>query len=422
MTNGDMIRLLQREISPALGCTEPIAVALACARARETLGYAVETAEITVSRNILKNAMGVGIPGTNLTGLPIAAALGLLKGCSAYGLEVLRDAADTETIAAASWLAASGAIRIIMAQEAPKLYIAVKATGGGHEAECEVRDHHRHVSRLTLDHQVIYEGVQNCDTQEAVMDDPLTLEEIWRFVQETKTDELAFLNDAIVMNLLIAQEGLRGAWGIQVGKTLLANRTMGEMSLGEYVSALTAAASDARMSGCALPVMSTAGSGNQGIAATLPVYAAAQKLGSSEETLLRAQALSQLVTIHIKANIGNLSALCGCAIAASIGSACGIAYLLGGTLETASNAIQNMIADISGLICDGAKPGCALKIATAATCAVQCAQLAVSGARATGQDGIVTGNAEASIKNLRTLSHQGMQQTDAVILDIMLAK
>ena len=422
MTNRDIIDLMHREISPALGCTEPIAVALACAKAHETLGCLVDTAEVTVSRNIFKNAMGVGIPGTSLIGLPIAAALGLLKGCSAYGLEVLRDAMEAETIEAASKLAASGAIRVITQQDAPKLYIAVKVTGGGHEAVCVIRDHHRNVSRLTLDQQVVFEGCHNCDTETVILDNTPTLEEIWRFVQEAALEDFAFLHEGVAMNLRIAEEGLSGAWGIQVGKTLLANRPVHELPLGEYVSALTAAASDARMSGCVLPVMSTAGSGNQGLTATLPVYAAAQKLGISEAVMLRAEALSQLVTIHIKANIGSLSALCGCAVAASIGSACGITYLLGGTLEEVSNAVQNMIADISGLICDGAKPGCALKIATATACAVQCAQLAASGACATRQDGIVNGDVEASIRNLRTLSQQGMQQTDTTILDIMLTK
>lgn len=422
MTNEEILSLLHREISPALGCTEPIAVALACAHARETLGFPVETAEVTVSRNIYKNAMGVGIPGTALTGLPIAAALGLLYGNSAYGLEVLRDATSQASIDAAKQMADSGAIHISMQQEAPKLYIAVNVTGSGHKAECVIRDHHRNIARLSLDDNVLLEGVQNCDTETVVLSDPLSLEEIWRFVHETDVNALSFLNDGITMNLTIAQEGLSGAWGIQVGKTLLAGRSPDELTLGEYVSALTAAASDARMSGCVLPVMSTAGSGNQGLTATLPVYAASQKLGSDSETTLRAEAFSQLVTIHIKAGIGSLSALCGCAIAASIGSACGITYLLGGSLEAMSSAVQNMIADISGLICDGAKPGCALKIATATASAVQCAYLAVSGARATQQDGIVTRDVEASIRNLHTLSHQGMQQTDNVILDIMLAK
>ncbi len=422
MTNEEILSLLHQEISPALGCTEPIAVALACAHARETLGFPVETAEVTVSRNIYKNAMGVGIPGTALTGLPIAAALGLLYGNSAYGLEVLRDATSQASIDAAKQMADSGAIHISMQQEAPKLYIAVNVTGSGHKAECVIRDHHRNIARLSLDDNVLLEGVQNCDTETVMLSDPLSLEEIWRFVHETDVNALSFLNDGITMNLTIAQEGLSGAWGIQVGKTLLAGRSPDELTLGEYVSALTAAASDARMSGCVLPVMSTAGSGNQGLTATLPVYAASQKLGSDSETTLRAEAFSQLVTIHIKAGIGSLSALCGCAIAASIGSACGITYLLGGSLEAMSSAVQNMIADISGLICDGAKPGCALKIATATASAVQCAYLAVSGARATQQDGIVTRDVEASIRNLHTLSHQGMQQTDNVILDIMLAK
>ena len=422
MTNEELLSLMRREISPALGCTEPVAIALACAKARETLGRDAQTAEIIVSRNIFKNAMNVGIPGTSLTGLPIAAALGLLKGNSAYGLEVLRDAAEPEVAEAAKQMVKSGVIHVAIRQDVPNLYIGVKVRSGGHEAECVIRDHHRNIAYISLDQEVLFEGIQTCDTQTDSADGQMTLEEIWRFVHEASVDDLAFLNEGLAMNLRVAEEGLNGTWGIQVGKTLLAGRTPGEIAMGEYVSVLAAAASDARMAGCGLPVMSTSGSGNQGLTATLPVYAAAQKLGCNEETLLRAEALSQLVTIHIKASIGSLSALCGCAIAASIGSACGITYLLGGSQEAVSYAVQNMIADISGLICDGAKPGCSLKIATATTCAVQCAQLAVSGAYATRRDGIVTHDAEASIRNLHTLSYQGMRQTDSVILDIMLTK
>lgn len=224
------------------------------------------------------------------------------------------------------------------------------------------------------------------------------------------------------MNDAIAAEGLQQDYGMRVGKVLQSGRDMEAMPVSEYAAAYTAAAADARMAGCMLPVMSTAGSGNQGICASLPVAATARKLGADEETMLRAEALSQLITIHIKTYIGRLSPLCGCAIASSIGSACGVVYLMGGGLEQIHFAIQNMIADISGLICDGAKSSCALKIASSVASAMQCAQLAMAGVGATSLDGIIAADVENSIRNLANLGSEGMKRTDRVILDMMIAK
>ena len=247
----------------------------------------------------------------------------------------------------------------------------------------------------------------------------LSLERIYAFATGVPLERIAFLRRGMDMNLAIAREGLAGEYGMGVGRRL---NQAGDAGYANYAAALTAAAADARMGGCTLPVMSTAGSGNQGLAATLPCIAVARRLGSGEEALLRAEALSQLVTIHIKAHIGKLSALCGCAIAASVGSACGITYLLGGGLAAICRAVQNMIADISGLICDGAKAGCALKIATGVGAAVQCAQLAQAGGSADGHDGIVTADVEQSIANLGQLGARGMMTADRVILEMMMCK
>jgi len=236
--------------------------------------------------------------------------------------------------------------------------------------------------------------------------------------------ELEFLQEAIDMNLCIAKEGISKKYGMAVGMNMYENiKKYGlENDMGSYAVALTAAAADARMAGCLLPVMSTNGSGNQGLTATLPVIAVAEKLEKSHEELLRAVALSELVTIHIKSYIGKLSALCGCAIAASIGSSCAITNMLGGGYENIAYAIQNMIADVSGLICDGAKSGCALKVATSVSAAIQCAILATNNVQASGKDGIVDENVEKSIYNLGNLGNEGMAYTDKVILNMMVSK
>ncbi len=412
---------LHREIKPALGCTEPIAVALAVAKARETLGCCPEKIELQVSTNILKNAMGVGIPGTGMVGLEIASALSCIAGHSEYGLEVL-SAATPEDCAQARAFAATGCIHVQTKNTDKKLYIEAHVYANGHEAVCVIEDAHTNITRVLLDNQVL----EHQDTQtihpNAAASEELDVVGIYEFATTVDLNQIRFLNDAIAMNDTIAREGLSKDYGMRVGRVLQNGRSVDEMSLSEYICAYTAAAADARMAGSTLPVMSTTGSGNQGISASLPVVAAAKKLGRDETEMLRAEALSQLITIHIKSYIGKLSPLCGCAIAASIGSSAGIVYLLGGGVNEVLYAIQNMIADVSGLICDGAKSGCALKIASALSGAVQCAQLAMAGVTATRLDGIVAEDVEISIRNLANLGIAGMNQTDRVILDMMLAK
>lgn len=421
MDSQKYLKVLKSEIKPALGCTEPIAVALAVAKARETLGCLPEKIELQVSRNILKNAMGVGIPGTGMVGLEIASALSAVVGRSAYGLEVLSDAEDADYAAARAY-EARGVISVATKDTDKKLYIEAHALAGSHEAVCIIEDAHTQITQVMLDGQVLEQHAAGTQHADVKADHALTIEGIYDFVLQADVADLAFLKEAIAMNDAVAQAGLSADYGMRVGRVLQDGRTMEEMTLAEYVCAYTSAAADARMAGCTLPVMSTAGSGNQGISASLPVAAAARKLCKTEEQMLRAEALSQLVTIHIKSYIGKLSPLCGCAIASSIGSSCGVVYLLGGGLREIVCAIQNMIADISGLICDGAKSSCALKIASSVASAMQCAKLAMAGVSASGLDGIVAGDVELSIRNLANLGIQGMERTDRVILDMMIAK
>jgi len=436
-----MIEIMKREIVCALGCTEPSAVALAVAKARETLGEQPEQVILQVSGNILKNAMSVGIPGTNLKGIEIAAALGCVAGNTEFGLEVLKKV-DEEDIAKAQKMLDEGRLTIQLKDCEERLYIEAKCIKGEKSAEAVIEKYHTNIASVCKDDEVIYlkkaEVEQNAGKAEAATtagnggkseaDEAvatgaynLTLKRIWDFVMGCTKKDLSFLEEVITVNCRIADVGLEGEYGMGVGKRLRdrAVRT-GEKDFQTFVVSYVSAAADARMAGCPLPVMATTGSGNQGLTASLPVIAAAHWKKVDEDTLYRALALSELVTIHVKQYIGKLSALCGCAIAASIGTACGIAYLLGGEYIHMEYAVKNMVADISGLICDGAKAGCALKIATSVAGAIQCAYLALENSQVPERDGIVCADVEETIHNLGNLGNKGMCVTDRVILDMML--
>lgn len=418
------LEILKSELKPALGCTEPAAVALAVARAKELLGRAPERVQLKVSGNILKNAMGVGIPNTELHGIQVAAALSALAGCSVYGLEVLHDAGGEDAKLAAEMVAA-GKVTVELSETEERLYIEARAVAGKDEALAIISGSHTNVIETRLNGEKVDSGAGEALAASGIGDeDEMTLHGIWEYAMHAPQEELDFLQETIDMNCAIAKAGLERDYGMCVGRNMLKDTACcpDQTDLATYISAMAAAASDARMSGCPLPVMSTTGSGNQGLTASLPVIAAAEKLHCSREKLLRALCLSELITIHIKRHIGKLSALCGCAIAASAGVACALTYLKGGNRENMYCAIQNMVADISGLICDGAKGTCSLKIATAVSGAVQCALLAKSGIAATEKDGIVEADVEKSIHNLARLGNQGMVETDRVILDMMICK
>lgn len=435
-----MIEIMKREIVCALGCTEPSAVALAVAKARETLGEQPEKVILQVSGNILKNAMSVGIPGTNLKGIEVAAALGCVAGNTEFGLEVLKNVGE-EDIARAQKMLDEGRLDLQLKDCEERLYIEAKCVKGDKSAEAVIEKYHTNIASVCKDDEVIYLKKAEVDNNGAKTEAPvgersgkglsvettgsgaynLTLKSIWDFVMGCTKADLSFLEEVITVNRRIAEVGLSGEYGMGVGKRLRdrAVRT-GEKDFQTFVVSYVSAAADARMAGCPLPVMATTGSGNQGLTASLPVIAAAHWKKVDEDTLYRALALSELVTIHVKQYIGKLSALCGCAIAASIGTACGIAYLLGGEYIHMEYAVKNMVADVSGLICDGAKAGCALKIATSVAGAIQCAYLAMEGAQVPERDGIVCADVEETIHNLGNLGNKGMCVTDRVILDMML--
>ena len=415
-----LIALIQDQIRPAVGCTEPGAAAYAAAVAAQTLGETPERLTVSVSRNILKNAMGVGIPGTDMVGLPIAVALGALCGDAGAGLAVLHNITD-EDVAQAQKLVDAQGVQVCLSDHPQKLYIDVLAEAGEHSARTVIAGTHTNIIRIEKDGQCISTGDGTEESGAAGAGAELSLKEIDDFVRSVSSEKLSFLRECINMNSAISQEGLEHPYGLGIGQSIY--ETLPENNSEEnYALAVTCAAADARMGGCTLPVMSSCGSGNQGLTATLPVIAVARKRGLSEEDTFRALAYSLLVTIHVKQHLGKLSALCACSVGASIGTACALTYLDGGTLQQIGHCVDNVVADVSGVICDGAKAGCALKIATGVSSAFRGAMLAMKNRNASALDGIVGHDPEASVDNLGNLCNTGMQDTDRVILDMLVCK
>lgn len=415
-----LIALIQDQIRPAVGCTEPGAAAYAAAVAAQTLGETPERLTVSVSRNILKNAMGVGIPGTDMVGLPIAVALGALCGDAGAGLAVLHNITD-EDVAQAQKLVDAQGVQVCLSDHPQKLYIDVLAEAGEHSARTVIAGTHTNIIRIEKDGQCISTGDGAEESGAAGAGAELSLKEIDDFVRSVSSEKLNFLRECIDMNSAISQEGLEHPYGLGIGQSIY--ETLPENNSEEnYALAVTCAAADARMGGCTLPVMSSCGSGNQGLTATLPVIAVARKRGLSEEDTFRALAYSLLVTIHVKQHLGKLSALCACSVGASIGTACALTYLDGGTLQQIGHCVDNVVADVSGVICDGAKAGCALKIATGVSSAFRGAMLAMKNRNASALDGIVGHDPEASVDNLGNLCNTGMLDTDRVILDMLVCK
>ena len=435
----EIIELIRKEVKPALGCTEPIAVALAVAKAMEILeercqmekgwrmtdGYSLR---IEVSGNILKNGMGVGIPGTGMVGLHIAAALGAACGKSSYGLEVLHDLSGS-TIEQSKKLVEKDKVTISLADTTHKLYIKATAeTSCGHSACAVVQDDHDNIVETFFDEERLESKMkaaaqEGCQESKTTLDYKLTVKEILEFARNVAFEDIAFILESRTLNLALAQEGLTGRYGLRVGHSISLeyNREVFGEDFLSYAMSLTAAASDARMAGCTLAAMSNSGSGNQGITVTMPVIAYSLKYGTSDEELARALVLSHLIAIHIKGYLGKLSALCGCVIA-STGSSCGLVYLRGGNYEQVCAAIKNMIGNITGMVCDGAKVGCAMKVASGVSSALQSAVLAREGICISEHDGIIEKDIEKTIMNLGRIGSVGMQHTDSMILDIMVCK
>ena len=433
MTNPELLQLLRREVIPAIGCTEPIAVALCVARAKELLG--VEPDEITVylSKNVYKNALAVGIPNTGMTGLPIAIALGATVGKSKYLLEVLRDATP-EAVAYAKEYMLRVPAQIHINYEAPSiLYIHAEVRKGDKTAQATIMDGHTNFVEETSPKSSPkgkdFSTAQNTLPLREGMGIGLNLRRVYDFAMEVDTHDITFLTDGAEMNTAAAETSFADQYGHGLGRLLRANtltatpemeKLFGNTLFTKIIS-YTCGACDARMSGAMVQVMSNSGSGNQGISCSIPVYLYAKENGCSEERTLRALALSNLTVIYIKQSLGRLSALCGCVVAAT-GSAAGITYLMGGNYEEITYAIKNMIANSSGMICDGAKPGCALKVTSGVATAIFSAYLAMQHSFADSTEGIVEDDIDRTIRNLTRIGHDGMKVTDDLILDIMTHK
>lgn len=420
-----IIALIHQEVVPAIGCTEPIAVALCVAKASEILkNRHPQRITAQLSANILKNAMGVGIPGTDMIGLPIAIALGALIGKSEYGLEVLKDCTP-EAVEEGKQLIDEQAIQISLKEGIEeKLYIEVCCEADGNKATAIISGGHTHFVYESLNDEVLLNIQSGAGHEGGETEMELNLRKVFEFATTTPIEELRFILEAKRLNKSAAERSLAGNYGHELGKTLRESRSekhlMGDNTFTHILS-YTSAACDARMAGAMIPVMSNSGSGNQGIAATLPVVVYAEDNQKTEEELIRALTLSHLTVIYIKQSLGRLSALCGCVVAAT-GSSCGITYLMGGGYEQVAYAVKNMIANLTGIICDGAKPSCTLKLTSGVSTAVLSAILAMEQKCVTAVEGIIEDDVDLSIRNLTRIGSEGMNETDKMVLDIMTHK
>ncbi len=427
--------ILKMEVAPALGCTEPVAIALGAAAAATLLpGRPIERIEIWVDPNIYKNGLAVSIPGTDgLTGLDTAAAIGALGGDATLKLEVLKPITD-EMVVKAKELLNAGRIKVNLMSDHKGLYIKTVLHSGEDRAESVIRDLHDNIVTLKLNDQEKTAG--NLISKEpgvGTTNDLLQLEswlkelslaDLLEMVDELDQEDRAFLQEGIEFNLQLAEHGLKHGQGLGVGKTLerLARQGLIKKDMILEARILASAAADARMSGVNLPAMSSAGSGNHGLTAILPIKAVFDFVDCTQDTLLEAICLSHIITAYIKAHTGRLSAVCGCSIAAGAGAAAGVTYLLAGNIHHIAGAIKNLTEDLAGVICDGAKAGCAFKLATAAGTAVQAALFSLHGVNVLPTDGIIGASPEQTMQNIGTLSTQGMIETDRTILKIMLEK
>lgn len=426
MNSEHILQLLHQEVIPAIGCTEPIAVALCVARATELLGTEPDRITVHLSKNIYKNAMAVGIPNTGMTGLPIAIALGATVGKSEYKLEVLRDATPDAVAYARAYMERVPADIQVDADAPDVLYIRAEVSKDGITAHATIQGDH---TRFVDDTQRTTTNVQSTTQREATNATPLTLRIVYDYATTTPLDSVQFLLDGAKMNVRAAETSFTGSYGHGLGRLMhitpdtpnAAIEALFGNTLFTRIISYTCGACDARMSGAMVPVMSNSGSGNQGISCSVPVYLYAQENHCTEEQTLRALTLSNLTVIYIKQSLGRLSALCGCVVAAT-GSAVGITYLMGGNYTEITYAVKNMIANISGMICDGAKPGCALKVTSGISTAIMSAFLAMQHSYADSTEGIVEEDIDRTIRNLTRIGHDGMTQTDDLILDIMTHK
>ena len=419
----DIIALIKREVVLSIGCTEPMAVSLCVAKAVELLGARPQQIDVALSANVFKNAMGVGIPNTGMTGLPIAVALGALSGKSEYGLEVLRDVTAESVAEAKEFLAAVKPKLSVEKGTTEVLYINVVVRSGEDVAEATIAGTHTTFVRLVRNGDVLLDSAAAASQQSAESAPSLSLAKVYEFATTVPLADIEFIWEAGERNVAAAEFSFGGDYGHGLGRMLHdgAHDTIFGNTLFTKILSHTSGACDARMSGAMVPVMSNSGSGNQGISATVPVVIFGREHGATREQLLRALALSHLTVIYIKQSLGRLSALCGCVVAAT-GSSCGITYLMGGGYEEVTYAVKNMVANITGMICDGAKPSCSLKVTSGVATAVLSAALAIEHRHTTSLEGIIDDDVDCCIRNLTTIGRCGMRETDKLILKIMTEK
>jgi len=418
-----IISLIKKEVVPAIGCTEPIAVSLCVAKATEVLETVPEKIKVYLSANILKNAMGVGIPGTKMVGLPIAIALGALIGKSEYGLQVLKDLKPEDVDTGKEYIAEKR-IEIGLKEDIDdNLYIEVHCLKNENEAVAIIKGTHTHFSHISRNGEITVNECDNSLCEENKDEIKLSFSKVYEFATTTPIEDIRFILQAAELNRTASKLSAQGSYGHNVAKTMtgaLGKQIFGDSMLTHMMS-YTAAACDARMDGAMIPVMSNSGSGNQGITATLPVLTYAEDTYCSEESLIRALILSHLTVVYIKQKLGRLSALCGC-VAAATGASCGITYLMGGDYNQITFAVKNMVGNITGMICDGAKPSCALKISSGVSTAVLSAIMAMEQKVVSSLEGIVDDDVDKTIENLTSIGAVGMQETDKLVLKIMTSK
>lgn len=423
---GQLLNILIEDVKPAMGCTEPVAVALACAKAKELLGEEIIKHKVLVSPNVYKNGLCVGIPGTDRVGLKISVALGFIGGESKNGLRVLETITKEEVKIAEEYMD-NTPISVSPANTKEKVYIEVLLEGKNNTSRVVIRNKHDNFVYLESNGEVLLaeekidETISTFESVEDNVLDIITIKELVQSVEEMEFKDIEFLLEGISMNEQIANYGLENKIGVGVGygmKQSIEKGLLGD-DLMNNAMMITAAAADARMNGVKLPVMSSNGSGNNGITAILPIVAYNKKFPQSDERLARALAISHLVTAYVKNFTGRLSAVCGCGVAASTGATAGISWLMNGNIKQIEGAMENIVASLSGMICDGAKSGCSLKLASSASAAIQNAIIATQDCIVPPLTGIVGTSVEESIRNLGKVADKGMTSTDEVIINVM---
>lgn len=420
----DLLTILGNEVKPALGCTEPVAVGLAVAKAKKNVDGEIQSVKVKTSPNIYKNGMGVGIPGTEDTGLVFAAALAAVVGNSDLGLEVFDDV-NEYSIKKAKQLIKNNIVEVGVETEKGNFYIESYVTTTNGSSYCIIKDSHTNVVKLVVDGKTLVDKTEELEKENKSTYGNLSdysLVEIREFAETVPFKEIKWLLEGVKMNKEIAEKGFELKPGPGLGSALsklIDEGTINKDMVNE-ARMITSAACDARMAGLKMPVMSSAGSGNHGITAIIPPTVVCEHLGCDEEKLARTLAISHLVTSYIKNYTGRLSAVCGCAIAAGIGASVGITWALGGNDKQMGGAVNNMAASLSGMVCDGAKGGCAFKLSTAAAEAIIQAKLAIGEVYVSQKDGIIGKDAESTIKNLGKFCINGMSSADDSIIKIML--